>query len=371
MSDTNKSSVVFVHDWLNGMRGGEKCLEALLELSPSSSIYTLLCEPEKLSEEIRRHKITSSWIQNMPLSRQKYRYYLPLFPFAIRSLRPENCQAVISISHCVAKGIRVPESVKHICYCLTPMRYLWGFYEEYFEKGPYHWTKFAGLHAMLSMLKKWDIKSAESVDHFIAISKHVAERIKKIYGRDSFVIYPPVDAQKFFYKDNDPLDNYFLIISALVPYKKIELAIEAFNQMGHKLKIIGAGTEYDKLKSLAKSNIEFLGWQPDSALREYYARAQALIFPGEEDFGITPVEAQACGTPVIAYGRGGALETVVDGQTGIFFHEQTKEALTEAVEKLSCIKYDRHILRENALRFRTEAFQNHFKDFLARQGIRL
>lgn len=371
MNSKNSPSMVFIHDWLNGMRGGEKCLEALLELFPSSPIYTLLSEPEKLSDKIRRHKIIPSWIQKMPFAKQKYRYYLPLFPMAIRSLKLEECQAVLSISHCAAKGIEVPKNAKHFCYCLTPMRYLWGFYEEYFEKGPYRWTKFAGLNAMLSMLKNWDLKTAESVDHFIAISKHVSDRIKKAYGRESSIIYPPVDVNKFFYKDDDPLDNYFLMVSALVPYKKVELAIETFNDIGYTLKIIGAGTEYDKLKYIAKPNIEFLGWQPDSALREYYVRARAFIFPGEEDFGITPVEAQACGTPVVAYGRGGALETVIDGQTGIFFQQQTKEALAEAVEKSMRIKYDRQVLRTNALRFRTEAFQNHFKDFLARQGIGL
>lgn len=361
--------MAFVHDWLNGMRGGEKCLEALLEIFPQTPIFTLLCEKEKISDLIQTSVIKSSWITKLPFWRQKYRYYLPLFPWAIRSLNLEGHDTVMSISHCAAKGARIPPGSLHICYCLTPMRYLWGFYEEYFGQGPYQGLKHLGLTRVLNRLKKWDIETAKRVDHFISISNFVAERIKRIYGRDSVVIYPPADTEKYFYQEHEKKEDYFLIVSALVPYKRINIAIEAFNELKLPLKIIGAGTEFESLKAKAKANIEFLGWQTDTVLREHYARAQALIFPSEEDFGITPVEAQACGTPVIAYEKGGALETITNGKTGLFFKNQDKVSLMEALEKFKHFSYDRRTLRENALRFRKEIFQEGFKRFLKERHI--
>ncbi len=361
--------MAFIHDWLNGMRGGEKCLETLLEIFPKTPIFTLLYQQEKVSELIRQSPITSSWIGKLPFWREKYRYYLPLFPFAIKSFDLSSYEAILSISHCAAKAVRIPPKSLHICYCLTPMRYLWGFYEEYFGKGPYHWLKHLGLQPLLSFLKKWDFETAKNVHHFIAISNYVAERIKKIYGRESRVIYPPVDTHKYFYDESETKENYFLIASALVPYKRIDIAIEAFNKLKQPLKIIGAGTELNRLKAKAGPTIEFLGWQSDVKLREYYSKAKAFIFPSEEDFGITPLEAQACGTPVIAYGKGGALETIQDQKTGIFFNQQHEESLIEAIEKFNNISYDRRALRQNALRFRKEVFQEQFKSFLKEKGI--
>jgi glycosyltransferase involved in cell wall biosynthesis len=218
-------------------------------------------------------------------------------------------------------------------------------------------------------LRKWDVESSKKVDYFIAISNHVAQRIKAIYGRDSVVIYPPVDANVFYYDDTDEREGFFLIVSALVPYKKIDLAVQAFNELNYPLKIIGAGTELEKLKKMSNPNIEFLGWKSNSELRKYYARAQALVFPGEEDFGITPLESQACGTPVIAFKKGGVLETVLDGRTGLFFEKQDKSSLIQAIEKFKDIIYDRQILRENALEFRTEVFQEKIKKFLISKNL--
>ncbi|MBI1871731.1 MAG: glycosyltransferase [Chlamydiae bacterium] len=361
--------IALVHDWLNGMRGGEKCLEVLLEMMPHTPIFTLLCEPDKISEEIQRSTISTSWIQKLPFVKSKYRYFLPLFPWAIRNLNLKDCDLVISISHCAAKSVSLPRKAIHVCYCLTPMRYMWGFYDEYFGKGPYHWLKFLGLTLFLKRLQRWDQESSRRVDYFIAISQHVAKRIKNLYGRDSEVIYPPIDTAKFYYNDLDLKEDYFLIVSALVPYKRIDLAIRAFNQTGLPLKIIGAGTEFEKLKTLAGPNIQFLGWVSNDLLRQYYARAQALIFPGEEDFGITPLEAQACGTPVIAFRKGGVLETVKEGETGLFFDDQTPNALVQALEKFKGTPYDREALRQNAFQFRTEIFQQKFKEFFRKNNI--
>jgi glycosyltransferase involved in cell wall biosynthesis len=361
--------IAFVHDWLNGMRGGEKCLEAMLEIFPGAPIFTLLCEPEKISERIKQSKITTSWISRLPDWRRRYRYYLPFFPRAMKSLNLNSSKLIVSISHCAAKSVQIPKGATHICYCLTPMRYLWGFYEEYFGEGPYHWLKLFGLKRLLNRLRKWDVESSKKVDYFIAISNHVAQRIKAIYGRDSVVIYPPVDANVFYYDDTDEREGFFLIVSALVPYKKIDLAVQAFNELNYPLKIIGAGTELEKLKKMSNPNIEFLGWKSNSELRKYYARAQALVFPGEEDFGITPLESQACGTPVIAFKKGGVLETVLDGRTGLFFEKQDKSSLIQAIEKFKDIIYDRQILRENALEFRTEVFQEKIKKFLISKNL--
>lgn len=361
--------IAFVHDWLNGMRGGEKCLEAMLDIFPQAPIFTLLCEPEKISDRIKESKITTSWISKLPYWRRRYRYYLPLFPQAVKSLNLNSSQLVVSISHCAAKAVQIPQGAVHVCYCLTPMRYLWGFYEEYFGDGPYHWLRLLGVKNLLRRLRKWDVENSKKVDYFIAISNHVAQRIKEVYDRDSAVIYPPVDTKTFYYDHADDREDYFLIVSALVPYKKIDLAIHAFNELNLPLRIIGAGTELKKLKKISRPNIQFLGWQPNSKLREHYARAQALIFPGEEDFGITPLEAQACGTPVIAFKKGGALETIQEGRTGLFFERQDKVSLIQAIEKFRNILYDRQILRENALKFRIEIFQEKFKNFLIDKSL--
>ena len=313
--------IAFSHDWLNGMRGGEKCLEALCEMYPGSPIYTLFYEQGKVSEKIQNHPIVHSRLQAFPGIFSHYRYYLPLFISAVESFHLEGYDLVVSTSHCVAKGVRKDKETLHVCYCFTPMRYAWGFFEEYFGKK--NWFMRQVIHYSMNRLKAWDLRANGRVDYFIAISKHVKKRIQLFYKRDADVIYPPVDTDYYTPDQNVLREDFYLIVSALVPYKKIGMAIEVFNQLGFRLVIIGDGPESDSLKRGAKKNVEFLGWQSDSVIRDYYRRAKALIFPGEEDFGIVPLEIQSCGGFVIAYGRGGTLETVQENETGIFFNESS------------------------------------------------
>lgn len=331
--------VALVHDWLTGMRGGEKVLEAICELFPQADLYTLLHIKGSVSSIIEKRKIFTSFLQYLPDIERKYRYYLPLMPQAIERVDLSEYDIVISSSHCVAKGVKVKDKTLHICYCHTPMRYIWDMYPIYFKK--------ANIYVRIIMkilrkyLQKWDLKSSTRVNYFIANSENVRKRIQKHYNRESKVIYPPVDTD-FFVPSNSRFKSksYYLIVSAFAPYKKIDLAIEAFNYLRYPLKIIGVGQEEKRLRKIAKKNIEFLGWVSKEELREHYQNCKALIFPGEEDFGIVAVEAQACGTPVIAYGKGGITETVIpiqdhsDSPTGVFFYEQTPLALIEAVKNL-------------------------------------
>ncbi len=357
--------VALAHDWLNGMRGGEKCLEILCDLYPDAKIYTLFYEKGKVSERIARHPIVSSRLQRFPSIFSRYRYYLPFYASAIRSFKLKKIDLVVSTSHCVAKGIRKSKETVHICYCFTPARYAWGFFKEYF--GSMNWFSRFLIARTLKRFRKWDLKTNELVDHFVAISEHVKRRIQQHYGRDAEVIYPPVDTIYYQPDGKSKNEGAYLVVSALVPYKKIDLAVKAFNRLGRKLVIIGEGPEKKKLQSLAKKNIHFLGWQPDNVLREHYRSSRALIFPGEEDFGIVPVEAQACGCLVIAYGHGGALETVLENETGIFFHEPKEESLRKAVERFEQTELDPESARKNAERFSKERFRMEIKSMIQRQ----
>lgn len=355
--------VALIHDWLNGMRGGEKILEVLAEIFPDAHIYTLIYEPDKISNIINRLKVKTSFIQNLPKSKRYYRYYLPLFPFAIEKFQLDNYDLVISTSHCVAKGVKAPENTLHICYCFTPMRYVWDFSEDYFG-GSY---KFPIIKPILNYLKHWDKKTADRPDYYFSISQNVASRIKRYYNKDSVIIYPPVDTD--FFQTQDVTDDYYLIVSALVPYKRIDIAIKAFNELGLPLRIIGTGTEWNKLRRTAKDNIQFLGWQTDSVVRDHYAKCKAFIFPGVEDFGITILEAQSCGRPVIAYAKGGALETIdTSNNTGIFFKEQTPESLIEAVKQFEITKnsFSKQKIREHTLKFDRKIFKQRLKNEIQR-----
>jgi glycosyltransferase involved in cell wall biosynthesis len=356
--------VAIVHDWLTGMRGGEKCLEVFCELFPEADIFTLLHIKGSVSDTIESMSIKTSFIQHLPKASAKYRSYLPLFPRAIESFDLSGYDLILSSSHCVAKGIKKPKEALHICYCYTPMRYAWMFYDEYF--GKLNIINKISVKLILKKLRQWDLKTNEGVDFFIAISDNIRNRISSCYGRDACVIYPPVETEKFrLSKEND---DFYLMVSALVPYKRVDLAIEAFNRNRKRLVIIGTGNAELKLREKAEGDIEFLGWLDDSDIAQYYKSCKALIFPGEEDFGIVPVEAQACGKPVIAYAKGGALETVVGingyGTTGVFFYEQTPEALSEAIEAFekNADKFNPEKIRDNALRFD----RNIFKDNISR-----
>jgi glycosyltransferase involved in cell wall biosynthesis len=354
--------VAIVHDWLNGMRGGEKTLEAILELFPQADIFTLLLDREKISDTISQRKITTSFVQRLPLAQSSYRYLLPLFPKAVESFDLSGYDLVISTSHCVAKGARPPDGAMHVCYCFSPMRYVWVFQEEYFGRGP---VRRVLLRPVLDWLKRWDRRTSRRVHHFVAISKTVAERIARFYGRDSTVIHPPVDTT-FFSPGGEQQDS-FLVVSALVPYKRVDLAIRAFNKLRLPLVVIGDGPDYRRLKAMAGGTVSFRGWVSDEEVREAYQGCRALVFPGVEDFGLTPVEAQACGKPVIACGEGGVTESVREGVTGLFFHGQTVEALVAAVRAFQTTRFDPALARENSLRFSREVFKERLKDYISRR----
>ena len=357
--------VALSHDWLNGMRGGEKCLEVFCELYPDAPIYTLFYEKGKVSEKIARHPVYVSRLQSFPSIFTRYRYYLPFYTWAAGRFKLKKCNLVLSTSHCVAKGVRKNKEALHICYCFTPARYAWGFFNEYF--GGMNWFSRFLIARTLNRFRKWDLKSNKNVDHFVAISQHVRQRIARHYGREAEVIYPPADTVYYAPDGRTQAGDAYLVVSALVPYKRIDLAVRAFNRTGKKLVVIGDGPDRKKLEKLAKKNIVFLGWQPDSVLRDHYRRSRALIFPGEEDFGIVPVEAQACGCPVIAYGRGGALETVIENETGIFFQELTENSLVDALQRFESAHLNPECVRKNAERFSKERFQMEIKSMIQRQ----
>jgi len=353
--------VAIIHDWLTGMRGGEKCLEVFCELFPEATVFTLIHKKGSVSETIEGMSIKTSFIQHLPRAQEKYREYLPLFPRAIESFNLKGFDLILSSSHCAAKGAKVPENALHICYCYTPMRYAWLFFDEYF--GSCGFIKKNLISWVLKGLRKWDLKTNETVDFFVAISDNIKNRIVKIYGREAEVIYPPVELDRFKVSRRD--DGYYLVVSALVPYKRVDIAVDAFNRLEKKLLVIGTGNVEKQLKAGAGKNVEFLGWASDAALADYYSNCTALIFPGEEDFGIVPVEAQACGKPVIAYAAGGVLETVIP-QTGVFFKEQTLESLIDAIGRFEKIRgsFDSNAIRNNALRFDRQIFKDKINAFI-------
>jgi len=350
----SKMKVVLSHDWLTGMRGGERVLEILCAAFPGAPLFTLIHNQRTVSDVINSHGIRTSWLQHVPGIMKNYRLFLPLFPDAIEGMNAPEADLMISTSHCVAKGLRPHPGTKHLCYCFTPMRYAWTFHEEYFGGRP--------LMAMLakpvlSALRNWDKSTSVRVDRFVAISRHVQKRIMDFYGRESDVVYPPVDTGKWTPADRRSGD-FDLVVSALVPYKRIDLAIRAYNQLAFPLKIVGVGTEMKKLRSMANPNIEFLEWQPDEKILDLYRNSRLLVFPGEEDFGIVPPEAQACGTPVVAYAKGGVLETVKEGVSGTFFKEQTVESLLDGVKRCISMSFDPGAIRANAEQFGTMNFIN-------------
>jgi glycosyltransferase involved in cell wall biosynthesis len=365
--------IALVHDWLTGMRGGEKCLEVFCELFPDADLYTLFYIPDRVSPVIRAMNIRASWLNRLPGVERYYRYALPLFPTAAESFALRDYDLVLSSSHCVAKGVCVDRAL-HLSYIHSPMRYIWDQYDAYFgADGP--WPSRAAMAFCRSYLQQWDLRSADRVNCFIANSKNVAAKIKMLYGREAAVIHPPVDVERFELSERQ--EPYYLIVSALVPYKKIDIAIAAFNRLKLPLKIAGEGPLRKRLEKLAQPNIEFLGWVSDEAIATLYASCQALIFPGEEDFGIVPLEAQASGRPVIAYGKGGVRESVIDidgldrggadNATGIFYTEASTESLIDAVERYHEIKhlFEPAALRRHASRFSRAAFKSQMKQFIA------
>lgn len=354
-------NVALVHDWLTGMRGGERVLEEICNLYPDAAIFTLIHHQNSCSPEIERMRIIESPLADMPFAHRRFRLYLPLFPHFIEQLDLSGYDLVISSSHCVAKGVKTDPDAMHVCYCHTPMRYVWDMYEAYkAQRG-----LLARLFLMMNRkhLQNWDKRTADRVDHYIANSGFVAERISRHYKREAEVIHPPVNSD-FFTPDDREEGEFYLVVSALVPYKRVDLAVKAFRRNGKKLVVIGTGSDKERIWSMKAPNITYLGNIEDEELRGYYQRARALIFPGVEDFGITPLESMACGRPVIAYAEGGALETVIDGETGVYFHEQSVEALLSAVDKLEQMQFTKATLRKRAEQFSRARFSGNLERFI-------
>jgi glycosyltransferase involved in cell wall biosynthesis len=364
--------VALVHDWLTGMRGGERVLLELCRLFPSAQIHTLLWNRGSVHAEIEGRVRETSFLQKLPGVASGYRGYLPLFPSAARSLSVRGADLVLSSSHAVAKGVRVERGVPHVSYVHTPMRYLWDENGSYFRFGGGSGWKRMGLALAKPYLRRFDVETARGVDHFIANSENVRGRIRKFWGAEAATIPPPVDTEFFTPSESGDCGGYYLVVSSLEPYKRIDLAIEAFRRLRRPLVIAGGGTQEPELRARAPRNVQFLGRVTDERLRDLYRGCRALIFPGIEDFGMTPVEAQACGKPVICYGGGGVTESVVDGKTGLYFRPQEPEALAEAVERAEQRVWDAAEIRRHSLKFSRSRFRDRMEAFFrARLGLSL
>ena len=352
--------VAIVHYWLIKMRGGEKVLESLLDLFPEADIFTHVVNPENMSDKITAHTITTTWVAKIPFATRFYTSLLPIMPLALESIDLTGYDLIISSESGPAKGIIPPPGSVHICYCHSPMRYCWDHY--------HHYLKDAGLFKRLLMpliihrLRQWDVSTAARVDRFVANSSHVALRIRKYYRRGSTVVHPPVNIAEFRRTGSQPRGDFYLLAGELVSYKRADIAIDAFNALGRKLLVVGEGSKLQDLRRKAKSNISFVGRVSHEELRTAMGACRALVFPGEEDFGIIPVEAMAAGAPVIAYGRGGILDTVVDGVSGILFDEQTPECLLAALTRFEATEdsFACEAIAEHASQFSQDRFKRGF-----------
>lgn len=354
--------VALVHDHLNQLGGAERVLKAFCEIYPESPVYTLIYDEKNTQGLFSDHKIIESFIARFPWAKKKFRWYLPLMVAATESYDLSSYDVVLSDSSGLAKGVVTGPKTLHICYCHTPTRYLWSDHNVIIDRLERNWLVGRLSQLYRSYLRIWDRQAADRVDHFIANSKFVALRIKKYYHSDSTIIHPPIEISNFHLSKD--IGDYYLIISRLRPYKRVDLAVRAFNRLGLPLKIIGVGEEEEKLKQVAKSNIEFLGHLNDAQAREYLSHCKALIHPQEEDFGITPIEAMASGRPVIAFAGGGALESVVSGKTGVFFSEQSWEALADTVIRFKHEHFNPEEVRNHALQFDTARFKERIQEFI-------
>jgi len=351
--------IALVYDRVNKIGGAERVLETLHEIWPQAPLYTAVYYPQG-APWAKKFKIIPSFLNKWPLAKKHHELYPWLTPLAFESFDFSDFDLVISITSAEAKGIITKTKTKHLCYCLTPTRYLWSAYNDYFFNKGLRWLT----QPIVDWMRNWDKIAAQRPDEYLAISQEVQKRIKKYYHRQSFVCYPPVDTENFYPAEKNQKGDYFLIVSRLVPYKKIDLAIQAFNQLKEPLKIIGEGSEKNRLKEMAKGNIEFLGKLTDQELLSYYQNCRALIFPQQEDFGLVPLEAQACGKPVIAFAGGGALETVIEGKTGTFFRPQRVTALVKKIKSFKDKDYRTIDCRSNAERFDKIIFKQNFKNLV-------
>lgn len=370
-TDNQNLKVAVIHDWLVTYAGAERVLERMLSAFPQADIFSLIdfLKPEQRGF-IGHRSVKTSFIQNLPKARTAYRQYLPLMPLAIEQFDLSGYDLVLSSSHAVAKGVLTGPEQLHVCMCYSPIRYAWDLQHQYLrESNLEQGVKSAVVRALLHYVRLWDVRTAPNVDMFISISEFIAKRINKVYRRPSLVLYPPVDT--FAFTVSEERSDFYMTASRMVPYKRIDLIVEAFSRMPDKrLIVIGDGPEMAKIRALAAPNVTIMGYQSFEVMRDHMRRARAFVFAAEEDFGIAPIEAQACGTPVIAYGRGGALETVRDGETGLFFEEQTPRSLMEAIFRFEDreAKFNPKTCRTNALRFSNERFDLEFKQAMNAVG---
>jgi glycosyltransferase involved in cell wall biosynthesis len=355
--------IAFVHDWLTGMRGGEKALEALCERFPSAELFTLLHVPGSVSPAIERLRPRTSFVQRLPAVRRYYRWYLPLFPTAIEQFDVDRFDLVVSVSHCCAKSIVRPGRTRHLCYCLTPMRYAWDQFDAYFGPDRVGRLPSAVMRHAMARLARWDRDTAGRADRYVAISHYVAGRIRRYYNREATVVYPPVDTE-FFHPDQHSPEPFALVVSALVPYKRIEVAIEACRLAGVPLTIAGDGPSSADLRRVAGADVRFVGRVSNAELRDLYRRSAVTLLPGEEDFGIVPLEAQACGRPVVALGRGGAVETVVDGETGVLVDDPSPRAFADGIRRAIDRGWQPAAIRAHAERFGRARFADEMESLI-------
>lgn len=368
--------IAFLHDWLLTWRGGEKCLESLIKHYPKSEVFTIFASKELVDKKLPNIKVYSSFLSRLPWVKKYYRFLLPFYPLAIWQLSrklnkihaTEKFDVALSISHCAVKNIKMPFDLKHICYCLTPVRYIWDQYDAYFRDCWYEPV----VRSVRALFQKWDVSGSSRVTKFIAISDFISSRIKNYYNRESEVIYPPVSIERFLKLDSKGSD-YYLMINALVPYKKTQIAVEAFKNLDEKLIIIGDGPEKDRLVKIAPKNVEILGWVDDSQLEDILSKAKALLYLAVEDFGIAPVEAQAAGKPVLCLKEGGCAETAIftgDFRTGVQISEASPGAVIKAINQFEQFQKKEYFKAENskssALRFSEELFVNNFNEVLSK-----
>ena len=363
--------VALAHEWLVTLGGSDRVLLALHELYPDAPVYVALYDPTRLPSAFADLPVITSWLQRIPGATRHHRSLVPLMPAAFGRFHLQGYDVVISSSHACTKGVRVPRGTPHICYCHTPMRYAWDLQDEYL--GGFSPAMRPLFRILLARLRHWDREASRRVDHFIANSRHVAARIRRYYGREATVIYPPVDTE-FFTPGGTPEaghggaraagGDYLLVVSRLVPYKRVDLAVQACTALGRSLVVVGDGPEAPRLRAMAGPTVRFVGEVDDGALAEYYRGCIALVFPGIEDFGLVPVEAQACGSPVIAFGAGGALESVIPGVSGVFFAEQTVDSLREALRAFDPRAYDAGVIRRHAEQFSVQRFHHQIAEFV-------
>lgn len=361
-----KMRAAIIHDYLNQMGGAERVTAVFHEMYPEAPIFTTIVDREVLVPELANADIRPSWMQKLPGLGKHFKKYLPLYAQAIESLKVQEYDLLISSSSAFAKSAIKGPNALHVCYCYTPMRFVWD-YDNYVKRENLNSLYRSLLPVAIAALRRWDQKTKNRPDHYVAISSAVKARIKRVYGKDAEIIFPPVDVNKFQLRAH--MDNFYLIVSRLNSYKRIDLAVEAFNHLGFPLKIIGSGPYSQTLKNMARPNVTFLGRLTDREVMDYYASCRALVFPGEEDFGIVPLEANAAGRPVIAFKGGGALDTVIEGLNGLFFEEKTVQSLMDAVKSFESGKYNFEPpkIRKHALRFDKEVFKDKIKNYILKK----